>query len=571
MHKINNQAEYDVLVIGSGAGGFSAAITALDEGLSVLMVEKDVCFGGTTSRSGGYIWIPGNRLAEKEGIKDDANSIRTYLRNELGDSYGSALLSQYLKSGPEMVDFFVNKVGVEFMVATQMPDYHPDLPGSSQGGRSLHVKPTSASILGDELPRLRPLPRELSLFGMGISSGSDLSHFYRFGRSVRSTVRVITLLAKYGLDLLRFGRGQHLVNGNALIARLARALFDKGGSLWTSSPATELLMEGGRVAGAVVVKNGQPIHVRAKKGVVLASGGFSHDVNRRSAIYKHPARSGEHLSLTTPGNEGDGARLAESAGGHVDTGVTNAGAWMPISKVPRPDGTWGPFLHSVNQGKPGMIAVLRNGERFADESLSYHDFVEKLISMPEAGRPAGAYLICDHKAFSKYGLGYAKPFLSTKKLEASGYLITASTVTELATKAHIDPDVLANTVSTYNISARDGLDPAFGKGKSAYGHFLGDLTAPNPNVAPLEQAPFYAVWMYAGDIGNFAGIKTNENAQVVREDGVAIEGLFAVGNDMSSVFNGRYPGGGSLIGPAMTFGYVAAKFLSRTDGAVSAQ
>lgn len=558
--------ECDVLVVGSGAGGFSSAITARDAGMDVLLVEKDVCFGGTTSRSGGYIWIPGNSLAQKEGIADSLKDIQTYLQQELGDASTSEIVEQYLASGPQMVDFMVNKVGIEFMVAHQMPDYHPQLPGGSQGGRSLHVKPVNARILGRNLHRLRPLPRELSLFGMGVSSGSDLSHFYRFGRSVASTLRVITLLTKYAVDLVRFGRGQHLVNGNALIARLARAFFDMGGTVWTQAPARELIFDGDEVVGAVVVRNGQPVRVHARRGVVLASGGFAHDVERRQAVYKHPARSGEHLSLTTPGNEGDGARLAESAGGYVDTSAANAGAWMPISKVPRPDGTWGPFLHSVNQGKPGMIAVLRNGKRFADESLSYHDFVEKLISLPEAGRPAGAYIICDQSTFNKYGLGYAKPFLSTKKLEANGYLLSGTTIAELAEKAGIDPDILDETVRKYNVHAQNGEDPEFGKGKNAYGHFLGDMGEPNPNVAPVAQAPFYAVWMYAGDIGNFSGIKTDENARVVRQDGQAVKGLFAVGNDMASVFNGQYPGGGSLIGPAMTFGYVAGRYVSRHNG-----
>ncbi len=555
--------ECDVLIAGSGAAGLAAAITARSAGLEVLVAEKAHRYGGTTATSGGYIWIPGNPLAEKAGIKDDPAAIRTYLQQELGERYDPAMIEAYLEHGPKMVDFFVNRVGIPFMVATQMPDYHPERPGASQGGRSLHVLPVNGRSLGKEFARLRPLPRELSLFGMGVSSGSDLSHLYKFGRSLKSTARVSVLLLKYGLDLLRFGRGQHLVNGNALIARLAKALFDTGAPLWTAAAVMDLVYEDGRVTGALVNRQGRLVHVKARRGVVLASGGFAHDAGRRHGVYPHSARAGEHLSLTAPGDEGDGLRMAESVGGYLDADVANAGAWMPISKVPRPDGTWGPILHSINHGKPGMLAVLPDGKRFADESLSYHDFVERMIASAAPGTAAGAFIICDQRAFAKYGLGYAKPFLPMRKLLDSGYLMMGSTVELLAKAAGIDAVALRQTIDEYNRHAVKGADPQFGKGGNRYGHFLGDLShQPNPNIAPLDQGPYYAVWMYPGDIGNFAGIRTDHRARVLRRDGGVVDGLYAVGNDMRSVFGGTYPGGGSLIGPAMTFGFIAARDLA---------
>lgn len=552
----------DVLVIGSGAGGFATAITARKVGLSVLLVEKEPVFGGTTATSGGYIWIPCNPVSERAGLKDDPDDARLYLKQVLGNDYDSAFINAYLTKGPKMVDFFVNDIGIPFY-ATTMPDYHPHLPGASRGGRSLHVKPVDASILGKELERLRPLPRELSLFGMGVSSGSDLSHFYKVGRSLSSTLRVMWLLTKYGYDVVRHGRGQFLVNGNALIARLARALLHLGTPIWTFASAIELLFENGRVTGAAINRNGRLVRVGAKLGVVLSTGGFAHDVERRSGIYSHPARADEHISMAAPGNVGDGARMAESVGGYVSADISNAGAWMPVSKVPRSDGTWGAIVHSVNHGKPGMIAVLRTGKRFADESISYHDLVEKLIAHPDSGRPVGAFLICDSVAFGKYGLGYAKPFLPLSKLIESGYLVRAQSIRELAGQLGIDANTLERTVKDYNSHAEAGDDPEFGKGRSPYGHYLGDPSAAtNPNVAPLRQSPFYAVWMYAGDIGNFAGLKTDESARILDKTGAIIPGLFAVGNDMASVFRGRYPGGGSLIGPAMTFGFIAARAIA---------
>jgi succinate dehydrogenase/fumarate reductase flavoprotein subunit len=553
----------DVLVVGSGAAGFAAAITARKAGLDVLLVEKSGCFGGTSAISGGYIWIPGNSLARAAGMTDSPEKAREYLRAELGGRYDPALIDAFLEHGPEMVDFFANDIGIPFSVSTQMPDYHPDVAGATIG-RSLHVKPVSGRTLGREFRRLRPLPRELSLFGMGVSSGSDLSHLYKFGRSMESTLRVGLLLAKYGVDVLRFGRGQQLSNGNALIARLARALvLELRAPVWTYAAATRLLYESGRIAGAMVTKNGQPVEVSASRGVVLASGGFAHDVERRTRLYPHPAGLEEHVSLAAPGNTGDGARMAEAVGGYVDAGVVNAAAWMPLSRVPHADGGWGPILHSVNLGKPGVIAVLRNGKRFVNESLSYHDFVQTLISLPKGESPAGAFVVCDHRAFSKYGLGYAKPFLPLQALLDAGYLIRANTAEALACAAGIDPAAFVQTLRDFNRHAANGDDPAFGKGRNAYGRFLGDMShAPNPCVAPIDKAPYYAVWMYPGDIGSFAGLKTDASARVMRSDGSLVPGLFAIGNDMASAFKGSYPGGGTPLGLGMTFGYIAGRMLA---------
>lgn len=558
-----NDRHCDVLVIGSGAGGFSAAITARKAGLDVLMVEKAGVFGGTTATSGGFIWIPNNPLAEKEGFGDSADRARDYLRQLCGNDYDPVMVDAYLEHGASMVDFFSREVGIPFNATTRMTDYHPEFAGGQKMGRSLQAMPVHARILGGEFSRLRPLPRELSLFGMGVSSGSDLRHLYKFGRSLKSTVRVTRLLSKYGWDRVVHGRGRSLVNGNALIARLAAAFFAMKGDLWTLAPARELLTEGGRVTGAVVHRNGSLVTVHARRGVVLASGGLSHDIQRRGKLYRHAAGQEEHVSIVAPGNVGDGARMAEAVGGFIDNDMANPAAWMPISRVPRPDGSWGGIIHSVNQGKPGTIAVLRNGKRFTDESHSYHEFIESLIDHPDAGRPAGAFFICDDDAFSRYGLGYAKPFLPIGPLRKSGYIFRADTVRGLAEQIGIDPDRLDSTVQSYNTHAERGEDPEFGKGRNAYGHYLGDETNPyNPNVAPLKRGPFYALWFYAGDVGSFAGIRTDGRGRVMRPDATPVPGLYATGNDMANVFRGHYPGAGSLIGPAMTFGFAAARDIA---------
>lgn len=558
-----NTYECDVLVVGSGAGGFSAAITAQKSGLRVLMVEKASVFGGTTATSGGYIWIPNNSLAAREGYGDTEQRARDYLQQLCGNDYNTEMVDAYLEHGPAMVDFFTSEVGIAFSATTRMIDYHPEFPGGQKMGRSLQARPVHATILGEEFARLRPLPRELSLFGMGVSSGSDLRHLYKFGRSLQSTLRVIKLLSKYGWDKVVHGRGRSLVNGNALIARMASAYFNANGELWTLAPMQELLMEGDRAVGGIVHHNGDLVEVRAKGGVVLATGGFSHDIARRKEVFNHPAGPEEHVSIVAPGNVGDGARMAEAAGGFVDEDLPNPGAWMPISRVPRQDGTWGGIIHSVNQGKPGTIAVLRNGKRFTDESHSYHEFIESLINHPDAGRPAGAFFVCDHDAFSRYGLGYAKPFLPIGGLIRNGYIKRAGSIRELAEQIGIEPEALESTVSSYNTAAERGEDPEFGKGRNDYGHYLGDESNPyNPNVAPLKKAPFYALWFYAGDVGTFAGIRTDGQGRVKRRDGSTVDGLYVTGNDMANVFRGHYPGAGSLIGPAMTFGFAAARHIA---------
>lgn len=558
-----NRHECDVLVVGSGAGGFAAAITAARAGLDVLIVEKAPVFGGTTATSGGFLWIPDNPLAARANFGDSRKRATNYLKELCGVDFDPVMVDAYLRHGPAMVDFFTSKVGISFSATTRMIDYHPEYRGGQQMGRSIQASPVNASILGKEFARLRPLPPELSLFGMGVSSGSDLRHLYRFGRSLKSTLRIARLLARYGWDKLVHGRGRSLVNGNALMARLAAAYFARGGQLWTLAPALELRTDDGRVTGALVHRRGSLVDVYARRGVVLASGGFSHDVERRQKVFRHPAGFEDHVSIVAPGNVGDGARMAESVGGYLDEAMSNAGAWMPISRVPRPDGSWGGIIHSVNQGKPGTIAVLRNGNRFTDESRSYHEFIENLIKHPDAGRPAGAFFICDHDAFSRYGLGYAKPFLPIGPLIRSGYISRANTIRELASQAGIDADALQTTVDTYNVYAEHGQDPQFGKGVNAYGAYLGDETNPyNPNVAPLKRGPFYALWFYAGDVGTFAGIRIDGVGRVIRRDGAVVTGLYAVGNDAANVFRGHYPGAGALIGPAMTFGFAAASHIA---------
>jgi succinate dehydrogenase/fumarate reductase flavoprotein subunit len=299
--------------------------------------------------------------------------------------------------------------------------------------------------------------------------------------------------------------------------------------------------------------------VLANKGVVLACGGFPFDFARRQTLYNHCAGESEHWSAASPGNTGDGVRLGESVGGEVVKDYPNAGAWAPTSLVPRKDGTKGPFPHFIDRGKPGVIAVSRAGRRFVNEANSYHDFVQGMECACPSDQPAEAFLIADHRTIRKYGLGHVKPApLPLQPSIRSGYLMRGNTLAELASVAGIERNAFEETVARWNADVPTGTDTAFGKGSTAYNRFHGDPEVkPNPCLAPIATGPFYAVRVVPGDIGTFAGLKTDEHARVIGPDNTPLKGLYAVGNDMASVLGGNYSGGGITLGPGMTFGYIA--------------
>jgi succinate dehydrogenase/fumarate reductase flavoprotein subunit len=301
---------------------------------------------------------------------------------------------------------------------------------------------------------------------------------------------------------------------------------------------------------------------------MLAAGGFPQDAIRRKELMPHSPSGHEHVSPAPPGNTGDGLRLGEAVGATVDTTLPNAAAWVPISRPRRSDGTLGTFPHFVDRSKPGIIAVTRSGRRFVNEANSYHDFCQAMVKRcQEEGGPDAenaAWFIADHRTFRKYGLGYAKPSpVPYKNLIRDGYLLRGETLADLARQFGADPAELERTVASFNEHARRGEDPEFGKGSTSYNRSLGDPeNKPNPCLAPIEKGPYYAVRLYVGDLGTFAGLRTNEYAQVLDEERRPIEGLYSAGNDAASIMGGNYPGGGITLGPAITFGYIAARHMA---------
>jgi succinate dehydrogenase/fumarate reductase flavoprotein subunit len=560
----NDIYECDALVVGSGAAGMSAAVTARHHGLDVLIVEKEPRFGGTTARSGGWLWIPGTSLARKWGIVETPEQARTYLRHEAGNNFDAARVDAFLTAGPEAVDFFITKTALRFDMPLVFPDYHAEAPGGAQGGRSMVTRPFDGRELGEHIKNLgAPLP-ELTVFGMMLGSGKEIIHFMRATRSLTSAIYVAKRLSRHLRDVWRYGRGMTLTNGNALAGRLAKSALDLKIPMWLSSPVRELIVEDGVVRGAIVDREGRAVRVNARRGVVLACGGFPHDVARRKAMFPHAPTGHEHYSPGPTGNTGDGLRLAESVGGRIEDTLPNAAAWVPVSITRRKDGSKGVMPHFIDRAKPGVIAVMRDGKRFANEGNSYHDFVQAMTKAAKPDEEIAAFLICDHPTLRKYGLGCVPPFpmLLGHHLK-TGYLMRGSTLAELARRAGIDPAALESTVAAFNREAENGNDPAFGKGSRAYNRYQGDaLHGPNPCVAPIRQGPFYAIKMVIGDLGTYAGIKTDADARALDATGQPIEGLYAAGNDMASIMGGNYPGAGITLGPALTFGYIAGRHIA---------
>ncbi len=555
--------ECDVLVVGSGAGGMSTAVTAATLGLHVHVVEKDDCYGGTTAWSGGWMWVPRNPLAVAADIREELSEPVNYLKHELGEGFNEERVMAFLQHGPGMVDFFRKNTSVQFIDGNLIPDFHGNTPGAVRGGRSICAAPFDGRELGENIRLLRRPLDLISLWGMGIAAGADMRHFMNAMRSLPSFFHVTKRVLRHWRDLLVYGRGMHLVNGNALIARLAKSAFDRGVNVSVSTPAVALVRDGDRIAGVIVEQRGQRTFIRATRGVVLAAGGFPHDKERIGEMFQFT----DHWSAAPFSNTGDGLRLGESAGGTVRQDLASPAAWAPVSLVRRRNGTIGHYPHLIERGKPGIIGVMDDGKRFTNEANSYYDMISDLFKATPQGKKPKAWLICDSRFIRRYSLGAAKPApVPLLDKVRNGYLKKGATIGELARRCGIDSAALEETVGTFNKYARQGLDPLFHRGNTRYNEVQGDPEhKPNPCLAPIEHGPFYAVEIVPGSLGTFAGLRTNAVAQVLAGDGSVIQGLYAGGNDMSSIMEGYYPSGGITLGPSMTFGYIAGHHLAGID------
>ena len=556
----------DLLVAGSGAGGLSTAVVAAHLGLKVIVVEKDSQFGGTTAWSGGWMWVPRNPLAVAAGIVESIDAPLNYLRHELGDGCNEPLVRTFLENAPHMVTFFREQTALQFIDGNVIPDFHGNSPDAATGGRSVCAAPFDGRQLGEHIRHLKPPLRETAPWGMGIASGADIRHFFNAMRSWSSFAYVTRRVLRHWRDRLLHGCGMHLVNGNALVAALVRSALDRNVEIRLNTSLVRLVggnqHVGGRVTGAIIHSPHGDVEVRATRGVVLACGGFPHDIARKQQLLPHAPSGREHWSAAAGSCTGEGLRAGEEVGGSVSRNQASPAALAPVSLVPRPDGSLGHYPHLLERAKPGLISVTRDGVRFTNEANSYYDFMTDLLRVCDGKPTVEAWLVCDHAFIRHWGLGAAKPApLPLRPYLRSGYLKRGRTLAALATECGINASALTVTVARYNSQTAAGVDADFHKGETAYNRIQGDAKhgGPNPCMAPIEQAPFYAVRVVPGSLGTFAGLVTDNNAQVLDSSGMPIGGLYACGNDMNSIMGGHYPSGGITLGPAMTFGYLAAR------------
>ena len=554
----------DVLVVGSGAAGLTAAVTARKAGLDVLLVEKDENFGGTSAISGGQVWIPGNHHAIQAGETDDRAAMIAYLKRETGNYFDQERVDLFLDTGPEMLKFIETETRARFG-ASKYPDYHPAYDGFSlvRSVASLEAQPEELDR--ELLKHLKPILPQTVYAGIAVGSSVEIKQLMTAGRSIGGIKLIAKKVFRHWMQVLKYGRGEPVVRGRALVGRLAQTLLDLGVPLWHSAPAKRLLVDNSRVVGAEIGRpDGSTVTVMARRAVVLAAGGFTKDAARRKKYFSHIAAGKSHAAPTHEGNTGDGIRLGEEVGAIFSMEVTNPGAWVPVSIIPGRTGNEAVFPHLIDRQKPGFICVTRQGKRFTNEAGPYHDFVQALVRANEGEADSYCWLIAEKPAMRRWGMGYVKPApIPYGEHIRSGYLKTAATLAELAAVCGIDQAGFASTIGAFNENAKKGVDPDFGRGSDQYDFYQGDdAHKPNSCLGSLERGPFFAVKVIPGDLGTFAGLATDKFSRVLNEGGTVIPGLYAVGNDQRSAFAGTYPGPGSTIGPGMTFAFIAARHIA---------
>ncbi|MEP3245573.1 MAG: FAD-dependent oxidoreductase [Sneathiella sp.] len=549
----------DLLVIGSGAAGLTAAITAASKGFKVIVLEKSDYVGGATAWSGGWIWLPKSAHKTRQTVRSDTEQAEHYLKHVLGSDADQAKIKAYLDSAPALEELLLEHTPVRFQQDVSIPDYYATAAGYSESGRSRVVAPMKGHMLGDDIQRLRkPMPH-LTIAGLMPSAGPEMRHFFNAGRSFRSSLYVFRRLLRHGIEWLTTGRSLTLTNGNALAGGLFKAALDLGVEVMTGMQARSLIWENEKVSGATIDIGLKTVKIYASNGVVLACGGFPANTYRRKQFYHHTRSGEEHWSVAPSVCNGDGLTLGEAVGAKVDGFGGNGGAWVPVSMVPQPNGHVAPFPHFADRAKPGLIAVRKDGKRFTNEAAPYFQFMQSLFKATKPNEDPVAWLICDHAFQRRYGLGFSKPSpIPIRKYLSSGYLVSGQTLHELAEKCGINTEAFCRTVSRYNKAASRGHDPMFRRGSEPVNRAQGDPSIkPNPCVSPLLKPPYYAVKILPGCLGSFAGLKTDAKARVLDQSDSPISGLFACGSDMASMMSGHYPAGGISLGPALVFGYLA--------------
>ncbi|AWH91369.1 3-oxosteroid 1-dehydrogenase [Dietzia lutea] len=552
--------EFDVVVVGSGGAGMTAALAAAKKGLSVVLVEKAPHYGGSTARSGGGVWIPNNSVLQRDGVLDTPEAARTYLRSIVGDVVPAERIDTYVDRGPEVLDFVLANSPLQLEWVKDYSDYYPEAPGGRLGGRSVEPKPFDLRQLGSEADKLEPG------YAKAPANMVVMQSDYRWLNLLqRPTTKGIRRSIKVSLRMfLAKARGQNSVGmGRALIAGLRKGLLDAGVPVWLETPMTGLVTEGSgneeRVVGITATRNGEEVTLRARLGVVVGSGGFEHNQDMRDKYQRQPIPT--DWTVGAAANTGEGIEAMEKVGAELS--FMEDAWWGPTIMLPR-----GPWFALAERSLPCSFMVNPRGERFMNESLPYVEAGHKMYG-GEYGQGEGpaenlpAWIIFDQEYKNRYlfaGLQAKQPL--PKKWLATENFHKADTLAELADLIGVPADALERTAERFNGFAAKGRDEDFQRGESGYDHYYGDPTnKPNPSLGPVRKAPFYAVKMVPGDLGTKGGANTDVHGRVLREDGSVIEGLYAAGNASSPVMGHTYAGPGATIGPAMVFGYLAVEHM----------
>ncbi|SEG93474.1 3-oxosteroid 1-dehydrogenase [Thermomonospora echinospora] len=538
-------AEFDLVIVGSGGGGMAAALTAHDAGLKPLIVEKGKKFGGSTAISGGGIWVPNNPTLRAKGHDDSRESIRRYLDLLTQGRVPAARLDAYVDHGPAAMELLEKSRWVKFFWTEGYADYHPELEGGRPLGRSIEARPFDTRKLGEDEKYQRPNSLKGPL-GLWITAKDyhDLAMAKRTWAGRRAS-----LVAAWRVSSNLVRRRHMATGGRALVARLRMALKDAGVPLWVKTPMTDLVTdESGAVVGVVVEREGRAQRIRARHGVLLATGGFDHNREMRAKYLPEGGR--DDYGMGARENTGDGIRVGEKLGAALD--LMDDAWWMPA--VRHPAGAVIPLVSE--RAIPRMVIVSADGRRFTNEAAPYVNFVHDQLQ----GGHVPAWFVMDAKARTRYPFAQILPGAPIPEaFYEKGIVFKADTLAGLAEQIGVPADALTETVETFNGYARAGKDPEFGRGESAYDRYYGDPNLKNPNMDVIDSAPYYAFRLEVGDLGTKGGLVCDEHSRVLREDGSVIEGLYATGNTSASVMGNEYAGPGATIGPSIVFGYIAAR------------